>query len=145
MIDGGKGQLGVATAVFSDLGIEDLPHAGIAKARTNAPGERSPERFFLPGRGNPIVPPQTGAVVRVLERLAARRERRVAGRHVDRHAAVGRVALDGERRHVAAAAASELRFEIAVSAPAVAAACTAACGGAASWAARWAAGGAAGG
>ncbi len=69
LIDGGKGQLGMATAVFKDLGIEDLPHAGIAKSRTQEEGDRSPERFFLPGRMNPIVLPQNGPVVQLAARI----------------------------------------------------------------------------
>jgi excinuclease ABC subunit C len=68
LIDGGKGQLNVATAVFKDLGIEDLPHAGIAKSRAKEDA-RSPERFFLPGRMNPVVPPQNGPVVHLLARI----------------------------------------------------------------------------
>lgn len=69
LIDGGKGQLGMATAVFKDLGIEDLPHAGIAKSRTQDEGDRSPERFFVPGRMNPIVLPQSGPVVQLAARI----------------------------------------------------------------------------
>jgi len=69
LIDGGKGQLGMATAVFKDLGIEDLPHAGIAKSRTQDAGDRSPERFFVPGRMNPIVLPQNGPVVQLAARI----------------------------------------------------------------------------
>ncbi len=69
LIDGGKGQLGMATAVFKDLGIEDLPHAGIAKSRAQEEGDRSPERFFLPGRMNPIVLPQNGPVVQLAARI----------------------------------------------------------------------------
>ncbi len=69
LIDGGKGQLGMATAVFKDLGIEDIPHAGLAKARTQEAGDRSPERFFLPGRMNPIILPQNGPVVRLAARI----------------------------------------------------------------------------
>ncbi len=65
LIDGGKGQLNVAGAVFKDLGIEDLPRAGIAKARTEGAG-RSPERLFVPGRTNPIILNQSGPVVRLL-------------------------------------------------------------------------------
>ncbi len=68
MIDGGKGQLNVATAVFQDLGIDDLPAVGIAKSRSEG-GDRSPERFFVPGRKNPIVPPQHSAVVHLLARI----------------------------------------------------------------------------
>jgi len=68
LIDGGKGQLNVAVAVLRDLGLEDVPAASIAKSRAEA-GETSPERFFLPGRANPIVPSQHGPVVRLLARI----------------------------------------------------------------------------
>ena len=68
LIDGGKGQLGVAAAVLKDLGIEDIPLASIAKSRAED-GGRSPERFFVPGRMNPILLPQTGAVVQFLARI----------------------------------------------------------------------------
>ena len=69
LIDGGKGQLNVATAVLNDLGIEDLPHAGIAKSRPRSGEGPSPERFFLPGRKNPVAPPQNGPVVQLLARV----------------------------------------------------------------------------
>jgi len=68
LIDGGKGQLNVASAVFKDLGIEDLPRTGIAKARTED-GGRSPERLFVPGRMNPIILNQSGPVVRLLTHI----------------------------------------------------------------------------
>jgi excinuclease ABC subunit C len=69
VIDGGKGQLNVATAVFKDLGIEDLPAVGLAKSRAQGDSSRSPERFFLPGRMNPIILPQHGQVVRFMARV----------------------------------------------------------------------------
>ncbi len=69
LIDGGRGQLGVAAAVLRDLGLDDLPHASIAKSKPEDGGTHSPERFFLPGRVNPVIPPQNGPVVRVLARL----------------------------------------------------------------------------
>ncbi len=68
LIDGGKGQLNVAVAALRDLGIEDLDVAAIAKARAQE-GGRSPERFFIPGRANPIVPRQDSPMVHVLARL----------------------------------------------------------------------------
>jgi excinuclease ABC subunit C len=68
LIDGGKGQLGVAATVLKDLGIEDIPLASIAKSRAEE-GGRSPERFFVPGRMNPILLPQSGAVVHFLARI----------------------------------------------------------------------------
>jgi excinuclease ABC subunit C len=69
LIDGGKGQLGVAHAVFKDLGIEDLAVAGIAKARTQKEGGRTSERLFVPGRMNAIVLAQRGVVVQLLARI----------------------------------------------------------------------------
>lgn len=89
VIDGGKGQLGVAVEVFAELGITDVGLVGMAKARVKrrvtrraerpakslgespaeslakSPGdkvirpviqteERTEERFFLPGRKNPV-------------------------------------------------------------------------------------------
>ena len=69
MIDGGKGQLGVATTVFKDLGIEDLEAVGIAKSRALDSGGHSPERFFLPGRKDPIILPQNSPVVLFLARI----------------------------------------------------------------------------
>ncbi len=69
LIDGGRGQLGVATAVLRDLGIEDTPHVGIAKSRAQEEGGHSPERIFVPGRMNPIVLPQKGAAIQLLARI----------------------------------------------------------------------------
>lgn len=68
LIDGGKGQLNVAVAVFKDLGHEDQPLASIAKSRLED-GKHSPERFFVPGRANPILLPQNGAVVQYMARI----------------------------------------------------------------------------
>jgi excinuclease ABC subunit C len=54
VVDGGKGQLGVACAALEDLQIEGLPVVALAKERDNAQGERSGERVFVPGRKNPV-------------------------------------------------------------------------------------------
>ena len=69
VIDGGKGQLNVALAVFKDLGIEDLAAVGMAKSRSQGEGDRSPERFVLPGRANPLVLPQNSPVVHLMVRI----------------------------------------------------------------------------
>lgn len=69
LIDGGKGQLGVATTALKDLGIEDLDAVGIAKSRALEDGSHSPERFFLPGRANPVILPQNSPVVLYLARI----------------------------------------------------------------------------
>ena len=74
LIDGGKGQLGVATAVLEELGLHDVETAGLAKQRIldtdghvqrNPKGQgrrpssdtpaRSSERVFRPGRKNPVI------------------------------------------------------------------------------------------
>ena len=69
LIDGGKGQLNVATTVFKDLGIEDLEAVGIAKSRALGEGSHSPERFFVPGRKDPIILQQNSPVVLFLARI----------------------------------------------------------------------------
>ena len=60
VIDGGKGQLNMAFQVLEQVGRSDIPVVGLAKARTmrNFKGKSSrktEERFFLPGRSNPVV------------------------------------------------------------------------------------------
>lgn len=69
LIDGGKGQLGVAEAVFKDLGIEDQETVGMAKARPGEGGARGSERFYLRGRKNPIILPENSPVVLFLTRV----------------------------------------------------------------------------
>lgn len=75
LIDGGRGQLGVATRVLEELGLSGtVDCAGIAKSRVlaNVRGralERSEERFFLPGRKNPVLLRQGSPALFMLERL----------------------------------------------------------------------------
>ncbi|MFW6052042.1 MAG: excinuclease ABC subunit UvrC [Myxococcota bacterium] len=54
VVDGGKGQLGVATAVLEDLGLTDLPVAALAKEKENVAGDVLVDRVYLPGRKNPV-------------------------------------------------------------------------------------------
>jgi excinuclease ABC subunit C len=49
LIDGGKGQLSIAKRVLSELGMEELPVAAIAKTP-----DEDQDRIFLPGRKNSI-------------------------------------------------------------------------------------------
>jgi excinuclease ABC subunit C len=74
MVDGGKGQLSVAEAVFKELGITGVDLIGLAKMRT----ERAPfaneivsssERVFLPGRKNPIVLQPHSTALFLLQRV----------------------------------------------------------------------------
>jgi excinuclease ABC subunit C len=60
VVDGGKGQLSAAVKILEEIGKRDVPIVGLAKARVQ--GEfsdqevlSSEERFFLPGRQNPVV------------------------------------------------------------------------------------------
>lgn len=59
VVDGGKGQLGIAVAVLKELNLEAIPVCGIAKARSmgsfqDSEVRASEERIFLPGRQNPV-------------------------------------------------------------------------------------------
>jgi excinuclease ABC subunit C len=79
MVDGGKGQLGVAVAVMEDLGIKELDVIALAKAR---PGENAVgDRVFVPGRREPIPVGQGGGALRVLQRLRDEAHRFAIGRH----------------------------------------------------------------
>ena len=75
LIDGGKGQLGVLTMVLDGLNLSgEIDVAGIAKSRVKAnvrgrAVERSEERFFLPGRKNPVILRRGSAALFLLERL----------------------------------------------------------------------------
>ncbi len=54
VVDGGKGQLGVAVSVLRELGITDLDVCGLAKEKELG-GEMRSERVYLPGQKNSIV------------------------------------------------------------------------------------------
>ncbi len=75
LVDGGKGQLSAVAAVLAGLGLEgEIDLAGIAKSRVlanvrGAAVERSEERFFLPGRKNPVLLRQGSPALFLLERL----------------------------------------------------------------------------
>lgn len=86
LIDGGRGQLGVASAVLKDLGIEDLPHVSIAKAHAEKEGAQSLERIFIPGRANPIILPQHGPIILLLARIRDEAHRFAITHHRKRRA-----------------------------------------------------------
>ncbi len=54
VVDGGRGQLGVALAAARDLGLHDLPIVGLAKEKENVAGDTLVDRVYLPGQKNPI-------------------------------------------------------------------------------------------
>ncbi|NOQ82800.1 MAG: excinuclease ABC subunit UvrC [Myxococcales bacterium] len=54
VVDGGKGQLGVAVRAREDVGVPGLEVASVAKPRVTATGQEEGDRIFLPGQKNPI-------------------------------------------------------------------------------------------
>ncbi len=54
VVDGGRGQLGVALAAAHDLGLHDLCIVGLAKEKENVLGDKLTDRVYLPGQKNPI-------------------------------------------------------------------------------------------
>jgi excinuclease ABC subunit C len=54
VVDGGRGQLGVALAAAHDLGLHDLPICGLAKEKENVLGDKLVDRVYLPGQKNSI-------------------------------------------------------------------------------------------
>jgi excinuclease ABC subunit C len=87
LIDGGKGQLSVFTTLLDELGLAGkIDAAGIAKSRVfaNVRGavvEKSEERFFLPGRKNPVVLLAGSPALFMLERLRDEAHRFAITRH----------------------------------------------------------------
>ena len=71
VVDGGKGQLGVAVRAREDIGIPDLEVASVAKPRITATGQEEGDRIFLPGQKNAI-PVRTNSALSLL--LLARDE-----------------------------------------------------------------------
>lgn len=54
VVDGGKGQLGVAVRAVEDVGVTGLELAAVAKPRVTAVGEPEGDRVFRPGQKNAI-------------------------------------------------------------------------------------------
>ncbi len=77
LIDGGAGQLGVATQVFEELGISDISYVGIAKGVDRNAGR---EHFFMPGR-EPFQLPENNMVLHYLQRLRDEAHRFAIGAH----------------------------------------------------------------
>lgn len=74
LVDGGKGQLSFAMKALKDLNKEHIPIAGLAKERVKGSFkeedvERTNERFYLPGRQNPVVFQTSSEAFRILVSL----------------------------------------------------------------------------
>lgn len=80
LIDGGAGQLAVASQVFQELGITDIPYVAIAKGPDRNAGR---EQFFLPGR-EPFQLPENDRVLHALQRMRDEAHRFAIGAHRDR-------------------------------------------------------------
>ena len=77
LIDGGAGQLGVAMAVLTELGLSHIPVVAIAKGPDRNAGR---ERFFMPGREPFSLKPQDPTLF-YLQRLRDESHRFVIGSH----------------------------------------------------------------
>ncbi len=60
IVDGGKGQVSAAREVLDEVGLHDLPLAGLAKER---------EELFLPGRSEPVLLAPTSSALYLVQRL----------------------------------------------------------------------------
>lgn len=76
VVDGGKGQLGVALAALRDLGVEGLCVVGLAKERSEGGEITQVERVFLPGQKNAIPLPERSASRHFLATLRDEAHRR---------------------------------------------------------------------
>jgi excinuclease ABC subunit C len=81
LVDGGKGQLGVALAVLGDLGLGDVPVVGISKPRTeHAKGDRAAtDKLVLPDAKDPLRLPTNHPGLRLLQHLRDETHRHVVG------------------------------------------------------------------
>ncbi|NBX03169.1 MAG: excinuclease ABC subunit UvrC [Alphaproteobacteria bacterium] len=77
LIDGGAGQLSIATQVFEELGVQGVAYVGIAKGPDRNAGR---EQFFIPGR-EPFQLPMDDAVLHYLQRLRDEAHRFAIGAH----------------------------------------------------------------
>ena len=92
LIDGGKGQLGVAIEVMAELGLEDIPLVGVAKGPDRDAGR---ERFFQPKKAD-FMMPQNSPVLYYLQRLRDEAHRFAIGGHrAKRKADIRKNPLDG--------------------------------------------------
>ena len=74
VVDGGKGQLGMALSALRELGVRDVDAAALAKMRVqrsprSAEIERSEERVFLPGQSNPVTLRRNSNALFLLQRV----------------------------------------------------------------------------
>jgi excinuclease ABC subunit C len=66
LIDGGKGQVGVACEVFADLGLSDVLLVGVAKGEERRPGL---EQLIIPGRIEPLQLPSEHPALHLIQQI----------------------------------------------------------------------------
>ncbi len=76
VVDGGKGQLGVAIKVFRELGVEGVEIVALAKGknqdtgvRSQESGVKSSERIYIKDKAEPIILPEDSSELLLLERI----------------------------------------------------------------------------
>lgn len=72
IVDGGKGQLGMAVAELQKLGLHGLPVIGLAKEH---------EEVFKPGEGDPVIIPHERGALKLLQRIRDEAHRWANGYH----------------------------------------------------------------
>ncbi|MFO1485878.1 MAG: excinuclease ABC subunit UvrC [Verrucomicrobiaceae bacterium] len=72
IVDGGKGQLGMAVAELQRLGLHDLPIIGLAKEH---------EEVFRPGESDPVIIPHERGALKLLQRIRDEAHRWANGYH----------------------------------------------------------------
>ena len=78
LVDGGAGQLAVAREVFAELGITDIPLAGVAKGPERDAGR---EHFHVPGQPRPFMLEPRDPVLYFIQRLRDEAHRFAIGTH----------------------------------------------------------------
>jgi excinuclease ABC subunit C len=66
LIDGGKGQIGVATKVMIELGLNDIPLVGVAKGKTRKPGL---EQLILPWQEESLHLPDDHPALHLIQQI----------------------------------------------------------------------------
>lgn len=86
VVDGGKGQLSMAVQALREVGRPDQPVVGLAKARvqgefSDAEVLATQERFFIPGRQNPVTFPPGSEAFQILVGIRDEAHRFAIGYH----------------------------------------------------------------
>ncbi len=68
VVDGGRGQLGIALAAAADVGVGELPIVGLAKERERPGADKLVDRVYLPGQKNPVPLKTNGPELFILAR-----------------------------------------------------------------------------